>query len=265
VPADNPHRVGKALASSADAVILDLEDGVAPARKDEARELVRTILAEPRSDAPTLIVRINPGGTEFYAEDLAAVATGKPDAVMVPKAEPAAVADLPERIPPVVALIETAAGLVGARQIAADPRVERLALGSFDLALELRLEPRADGQELLFARSSLVLESALAGAPPPIDGVFIDFRDDEGLRKEALLVRSLGFGAKTCIHPAQLEIVNEAFSPSAEELSRAHEVVDAFERAAETGAGVTAHEGVMIDRPVVERARQLLARARHAG
>jgi citrate lyase subunit beta/citryl-CoA lyase len=127
-----------------------------------------------------------------------------------------------------------------------------------DLALELRTIPRADAQELLFARSSLVVDSAAAGLRPPIDRVWVDVRDASGLAEDCALARTLGFRGKACIHPGQVAVVADAFGPSDAEVARAHAIVAAYDEAVADGRGVVALDGEMIDVPVVERARELL-------
>jgi citrate lyase beta subunit len=179
--------------------------------------------------------------------------------LVLPKATPDAAAALGRDGPPVVAIVETALGLRHAYETARTERVAALVLGAVDLGLELGLEPRADGQEVLYARSRLVLESAAAGLRSPFDLVHVDIRDDEGLEAEARLARSLGFRGKACIHPGQVDIVNRVFSPTTEEVDRARRVVDAYERGLADGRGVVALDGEMIDLPVVERARRVLA------
>jgi citrate lyase subunit beta/citryl-CoA lyase len=161
--------------------------------------------------------------------------------------------------PPLIGIAETAEGLRLAYETASSPRTVALVLGAVDLGLELGLEPRPDGQEVLFARSKLVVDSIAAGIRNPFDLVHVDLRDDEGLEAECRLARSLGLRGKACIHPAQVEIVNRVFSPSDEEADRARRIVRAYEQGRAEGRGVVSLDGKMIDLPVVERARQVLA------
>lgn len=259
VPGSDERKLNRALTAGADAVVADLEDAVAPAEKGAARELVARMLAEPIRDCAR-IVRINGADTDLWEDDLAAIEPLGLDAVMLPKATPEAVAVVGPSGPPLVAIVETAAGLRLAFETASAPRVAALALGAADLGAELRLEPRADGQELLFARSSLVVDSAAAGIGSPLDVVHLDTRDDEGLEQEAALARSLGFGGKLCIHPAQVGIVNRVFGPDDEQLAWARAAVDAYEQGLAEGRGAVGLNGELIDAPVVERARAILAR-----
>jgi citrate lyase beta subunit len=259
-PGSDERKLSRALEAGADAVIADLEDAVLEAEKPRARELVASLLAAP---APCLrLVRVNGVGGRWFADDLAAVAELELDGIVLPKATPEAVAAAAEGGSPVVAIVETAAGLKGVHDVAGAPGVAALVLGAVDLGLALGLEPRPDGLELLFARSSVVLASAAAGLRGPVDQVWLDVRDDAGLERDCALGRSLGFRGKACIHPAQVPLVNEAFAPAESELRRAREVVAAYEQAAAAGRGAVALDGELIDLPVVERARQVLSDAK---
>jgi citrate lyase subunit beta/citryl-CoA lyase len=261
-PGSDERKLTGALDVGADAVIADLEDAVVPAEKARARALVAEVLAA--STGPSLrLVRVNGAGSPWLEEDLAMIAALDLDAVVLPKATPDALRAVHSGLP-VVAIVETAHGLHRAAEIANEASVQRLMLGAIDLALELALEARPDGLELLQARSTLVLASAVGGCRGPIDRVWADVRDESGLEADCRTGRSLGFRAKSCIHPAQVPVVNEVFSPSPDEIARARDVVDAYERAAAEGLGAVALEGEMIDLPVVERARQLLAEARRS-
>jgi citrate lyase beta subunit len=252
-PGSDERKLRSALSSAADAVVADLEDAVAPAQKKAARELVAQ-LRPP-------IVRINGAGTGWFADDLALVAAAAPDAIVLPKATPDAVAALGDDGPPVIAIVETADGVRTAYETAAAPRVAALLLGAVDLGAEVGLEPRPDGLEILYARSKVVLDSVAAGIRPPFDIVHLDVRDEAGLEEECRLARSLGFRGKACIHPAQLAVVNRVFAPSEAELAWAREVVEAYEHETAEGRGVFALNGAMVDLPVVERARRVLAEA----
>jgi citrate lyase beta subunit len=257
-PGNDERKLEKALAAGADAVVADLEDAVPATEKEAARTVARRVLGGAAT-ASLVAVRVNAAGTEHWGADLQAVADLELDALVLPKATPEAVGALGPDGPPVVAIVETALGVRHAYETARLPRVAALVLGAVDLGLELGLEPRADGQEVLYARSRLVLESAAAGLRSPFDLVHVDTRDDEGLEAEARLARSLGFRGKACIHPAQVAIVNRVFSPTGEERERARRVVEAYERALADGRGAVALDGEMIDLPVVERARRILA------
>ncbi|SEC85470.1 citrate lyase subunit beta / citryl-CoA lyase [Amycolatopsis tolypomycina] len=241
VPGDRPDRFGKGLTSGADVVILDLEDAVAPAGKGSARAAVREWLAGHRA-----MVRINAPGTPWFAADAELVAArGVP--VMVPKAEaPGVLAGFGE----VVALVETARGVEAAGELAAVPSVTRLAFGSVDLAAELGVAPE-DREPFAYARSRLVIASAAAGLPPPVDGVTTTLADDAQLASDVGYARRMGFGGKLCIHPRQLAAVQAGFAPTEAERDWARRVLAA-------GAGVSVVDGRMVDRPVLARARHIL-------
>lgn len=251
VPADRPERLAKALSSGTDAVIVDLEDAVAPSAKAAAREALRTWLAREEGQ---VVVRINAIDTPWYADDIALCRAPAVAAVMVPKAE--RVADLDGGGKPVLVLVETAAGIDAVRELARAPRVERLVFGSIDLQLDLGID--GDDLELLLFRSQLVLASRLAGLAPPVDGVSTAFDDAGQLQADARRARRLGFGGKLCIHPKQVDAVNIAFSPSPEEIAWAQRVLEA---AAKAGGAAVAVDGKMIDRPVILRAEALLRQA----
>ena len=256
-PGDDERKLTGALASEADGVVADLEDAVAPAEKDAARETVARI--RPR------IVRVNGVDTAWFADDLALVAELDLDAVVVPKATADAVAALGAHGPPVIAIVETAQGLRLAYETAASQRVAALVLGAVDLGAALGLEPRPDGLEILHARSKVVLDSAAAGIRPPFDIVHLDVADGAGLEEECRFARSLGFRGKVCIHPRQAPIVNRVFAPTEDDVAWARRVVEAYEEGIGEGKGVLALDGSMVDLPVVERARRVLAEAERSG
>ncbi|MBL0730678.1 CoA ester lyase [Piscinibacter sp. HJYY11] len=254
VPADRPERLPKALAAGAVQVIVDLEDAVAPHRKREARDALAAAL--DAACAP-VAVRINGADSPEFADDLALCRHPGVVAVVVPKAEdPALLAQVAAAAPQamLLPLIETARGIASTDALAGAPRVQRLVFGSIDLQLDLGLG--GGDEELLVFRMRLVLVSRLAGLAAPVDGVTTTLDDVETLREDALRARRLGFGAKLCIHPRQVPVVEAAFTPSAEERAWAQRVLAAAEAA--QGAAV-AVDGRMVDRPVIARARALLA------
>ncbi len=257
-PGHEERKLQKALAAGADAMVADLEDAVPAAQKGAAREIAVRVL-ESTATRSLVCVRVNAVGTAQWEDDLAVASRLELAALVLPKATPEAAAALGADGPPVVAIVETALGLRQAYETACQPRVAALVLGAIDLGAELGLEARADGQEVLYARSQLVVDSAAAGIRSPFDLVHVDIRDDAGLEAEASLARSLGFRGKACIHPAQVEIVNRVFSPTKEEQERARRVVAAYERALADGRGAVAVYGEMLDLPVVERAKRVLA------
>lgn len=267
VPATRADRIPKALASGADAVIVDLEDAVAPQDKDSARAALDVALANQHrasatapSAGPALWVRVNTGAP-WSDQDLALCARhAAVQAVVVPKAESAqqmqAAFEACGR-KPLVALIETAEGYARRDDVASHPAVKRLAFGSIDFQLDLGIS--GEGDALLVFRSGLVLASRLAGLPAPLDGVTVEVANPEVVAADAARARALGFGGKLCIHPQQVGPVNAAFSPSPAEIEWAQRVVAACEASA--GAAV-AVDGKMVDRPVLLRAQALLAQQR---
>jgi citrate lyase subunit beta/citryl-CoA lyase len=256
VPADRPERYAKALASGADAVVVDLEDAVAPAAKEGARAALADWLAHGAGQPIVrVIVRINAADTPWFADDLAVARSPRVAAVMLPKAERR---DDLARIAHecLLPLIETAAGVDALREVARAPRVQRLVFGSIDLQADLGIA--GDDQELLLFRSQLVLHSRLAGIAPPVDGVCTAIDDAAVLEAQTLRARRLGFGAKLCIHPRQVDAVNRGFTPSAEELAWARRVIAA---AGAAGGSAVAVDGRMVDKPVLLRARALMQQA----
>jgi citrate lyase beta subunit len=231
------------------------------AEKEAARGLTTRVLGESETRSARL-VRINAVDTDFWQDDLRAIEDLRLDAVVLPKATPDAVAALGADGPPIVAIVETAAAVRLAYEIAAAPRVAGLVVGAVDLGAELGLEPRRDGQEILYARSKVVVDSAAAGIRAPFDVVFVDVRDAAGLEAETGFARSLGFGGKACIHPDQVAIVNRVFTPRPDELEWARRVVGAYDEGRREGRGVVGLNGVMVDLPVVKRAQRLLSQAR---
>jgi citrate lyase beta subunit len=210
VPGHDADAYDAAYASEADAIVADLEDLVPAERKDEARHVAAAMFQRPRGDAARL-VRINAPETGQSDADLAAIAELELDAIVLPKATPEAIAGLGPTGPPLIAVIESAAGLRLAYEVAAAPRVAALALGAFDLAVDLRLERREDALELLYARSKLVVDSAAAGIRAPFDRVYPRVDDAAGLEADAIYARSLGFGGKNCTHASQPSVVNRVF------------------------------------------------------
>jgi citrate lyase subunit beta / citryl-CoA lyase len=284
VPGDSDKKLDKALLCGADALIVDLEDSVSAERKQEARATTLAFLRQfgQKPERPRLFVRVNGLATGLIDGDLEVVA-GRPDGIVLPKAEGGAAIvhlaaklavrealhDLPDGHVRILALTtETAKALFLAGTYAgASARLVGLTWGAEDLSAELGAEANRDGQgnfldPYRLARS-LCLAAAAAAEVQAIDTVYVDFRNQEGLRREADEARRDGFTAKMAIHPAQVDVINAVFTPSAEAIVRARAVVAAF--AAEPNAGVVGIDGVMYDRPHLVRARQLLARAKAAG
>jgi citrate lyase beta subunit len=261
-PASDLRRAQRALSSRAHAAILDLEDAVADAEKADARDIVQSLLSQASDSGklrPARLVRVNGAETPFFEGDLALLERIDVDAVVLPKASVAALELLPERFPPVYALVESAAGLREAFALASSSHVVGLMLGAVDLAVDLGLGRLADSAELLFVRSQLVRDSRAAGALAPIDGVWTQLDDPEGLMREAALARALGMRGKLCIHPGQLDAVHAAFAASEQERAWAQRVLDAYDTAVSRGEGAIALDGELVDLAVAERARRLLS------
>jgi len=251
VPANRPDRFEKAARSGAHRVIIDLEDAVAPEDKDAARADVAQW--EGRS---TAIVRVNGADSPWFAADMAMVARSGVTMLMLPKADPAALdiaAGYLGQGCRAIALIETVAGYAQLRTIGKIPVVSQLAFGNLDFGVDAGVTEL--GRELDPVRLQIVLESRLAGLPAPIEGVTTAWSDTDAFSAEVRRSKALGFGAKLCIHPAQVGPVNEAFLPTAEEVAWAQRVMDAT--AGRSGA--IALDGKMIDGPVIDRARVILA------
>lgn len=256
VPGDRAERFDKACAAGADAVILDLEDAVAPERKAVARESVMAWL----SAGERACVRVNGTDTEWFDDDCALLDQPGVLGVVLPKAERAAqLARVAARLRPgvrIVPIVETGLGLWNALELASAPGVERLAFGSVDFQLDCGI--LGDGEELLYARSRLVLASAIARIDAPVDGVTVAINDIDQLQADTRRARQLGFGAKLCIHPKQVVPVNEGFMPAEAEVAHARAIIASVDAAA--GAGAINLDGKLIDRPVIERARKVLER-----
>ncbi|MEP6874006.1 MAG: CoA ester lyase [Burkholderiales bacterium] len=253
VPGNRAERFDKALASAADAVIVDLEDAVPPDQKDAARRSVSAWL----SAAKRVVLRINAADTPWHRDDLAVCRQPGVVAVMVAKAERADVLASFDLGVPLLPLIESAAGFDQLRAMAAVPGVQRLAFGAIDFQLDMNM--RATFDELIYFRSQLVLASRLAGIAPPIDSPSVAIEDMGEVERDAQAARRLGFTAKLCIHPKQLEVVNRSFSPSEAELAWARQVIAIAES---SGGAAVALDGKMIDKPVILRAQAILADAR---
>jgi len=267
-PGDRPELMRKAPTTGADVVVFDLEDAVTPERKAEARDSVRGVLADLDAPDVEVCVRVSPAG-RGGAADLDVVLDGPgPDALVLPKAEDADdVRDLSDLARerdadlPVLALVETAAGILHAEAVAAADPTDALVFGAEDLAADIGATRTDEGTEVLHAREHVVLAASAAGVDA-IDTVYTDFEDTAGLREETAFARDLGYDGKLAIHPAQVDPINEAFTPDAETIEWAHRVLDAREVA---DRGVFAVEGEMIDAPLVARAERVRERARAAG
>ena len=274
-PGDQPELLRKAPSSGADVVVFDLEDAVAPGRKPEGREAVRTVLADPSFDPGCEVcVRVNPVGVAADA-DLDAVLDGDAgdavDALMLPKTADAddvrtldRLADEHDRSLPIFALVETAGGVLRAEEIAAADPTDALVFGAEDLAADVGATRTEAGTEVLYAREHAVLAASAADVDA-IDTVFTDFEDPDGLRDETAFAAELGYDGKMAIHPAQVDPINEAFTPDEDSIEWAKKVLAAKEEADAADAGVFRVEGEMVDAPLVAQAERVIERARAAG
>ena len=266
VPADSEKKIAKALASDADAIIFDLEDSVAPGRKADARAILQALPA--RSGGPQWWVRINPAGSEHHKDDLHLLGKSDMSGIVLPKAESGEdVLELAHRtgnVPIHAIVTETAASLFGLLSYR-DPGSPLAAMswGAEDLSAALGASSKYDASgELSFTYKlarSLCLAGAAAAGVQPVDGVFADFGDEDGLRAESQAAAREGFTGKLAIHPAQVAVINAAFTPSAEDVASAEQIVAAFE--AHPDAGVLSVGGKMVDRPHLVQARRVLERA----
>ncbi|MET0537187.1 MAG: CoA ester lyase [Xanthobacteraceae bacterium] len=285
VPADGGRKLDKAMASGADAVIVDLEDSISPEAKSAARRSAADFLKTAGTVAkrPRLLVRVNGLDTGLIDDDLDAVVASRPDAIMLPKAEGGAsviladaklavreaIAGLPDGQIGIVAIAtETAASLFAMGTYrSASARLLGLTWGAEDLSADLGGEANRDATGRFLDPYRLARALCLAGAAAAqvqaYDTVTVDFRNSDALRREAQEARRDGFIGKMAIHPAQVDIINDVFTPSAEALAKARAIVAAFE--AQPGKGTVAVEGVMHDRPHLVRAKRLLAQATQSG
>ncbi len=272
-PGNHARRVEKALTLDADAVILDLEDAVATAEKTATRDLIVTALQRPRRGQ--LYVRVNAVDTQFCYGDLVAVVRPGLDGVILPKVESAAGLatvdwllaqlerdrDLPAGDIDLIPIIETACGLdrVGAI-LAAGTRVRRVAFGAGDFTLDVNMIWSRAETELAHARATIVTASRAAGIEAPLDTVWVDLPDGEGLEASARTALGMGFQGKMCIHPDQIPIVNRVFTPSDAEIAFAERVAAAFTKAEAEGSAAIQLDGKFIDYPIVYRAQRVLQR-----
>jgi citrate lyase subunit beta/citryl-CoA lyase len=278
VPADGGSKLDKAFASGADGIIIDLEDSIAPERKEIARKAALDFLksARGKTDRPRLLVRVNGLDTGMIDADLDAVVPGAPDAILFPKAEGGAtvthvdakltareaVAGLPEGTIKILAqTVESAAGLFSAGTYRnCSPRLIGMTWGPEDLSAEIGAEANreADGRltEPYRIARAMCLFGATAARVPAIETIHVDFRNPDVLRKDTEIARRDGFAGRLAIHPAQVPVINEVFTPSAAQIEKARAIVAAF--AAKPGAGTVGIDGKMYDRPHLARAQALL-------
>ncbi len=278
MPGDSRPKIEKAISLKVDSICMDMEDGTAYNRKEKAREVIAEALQELDFGRSEKLVRINGIGTGLEADDLSMTLPHHPDGVVIPKTESLAdVAWVSEQIEAmelsqgwelnsirILAILESAKGIANLREIATHPRLDALIFGAEDYSASVGAKRTRGGQEVLYARSKVVLHAAVNDLQA-LDIVFVDFKDSVSLKIEALQGAQLGFTGKQIIHPNQLAPVQEAFSPTDAEINYAQRLLAAFDAAEAAGAGVIAFEGKMIDMPLVKSARNVIERAKAAG
>lgn len=261
VPATRPERFAKAAQSGADRVVIDLEDAVAESAKADARN---QLALAPLPQGVPLYVRINACDTAWFAEDLAAVAKLPVAGILLPKAETADhVARAAAVLAPgqhIVAIIETAVGLWNILEVARGPRIERLAFGALDFQVDTGITGEEGNElELAHARSTIVIATRVAGIARAIDAVSTTIDDAERINKDACRSRRFGFAGKLCIHPKQIAPTHLAFLPGPEEIAWAAGLLEALAARPANERGTFSYRGGMVDRPVIERAKHILA------
>jgi len=272
LPGNTPNIIVNGEILGADAVILDLEDAVAPAEKDSARILVRNAIKYMGFGKCEVIVRINAIDTAYWQKDLDAIIPVRPSLIMPPKTScaedvkqvDAYITHLEQKLGilqgsvGLIPLIETALGVENAYQIAsACPRVKAIFLGGEDLTADLRCKRTKEGHEIAYARSRMVVAARAAGVEV-YDTPFTDVNDDEGIYTDAQYAKSLGFTGKSAISPRHVKAINEVFSPSMKDIDYAYEVMEAIRIGKEQGKGAVSLRGKMIDAPIVARAQQTI-------
>jgi len=275
VPGDDRHKIEKALTLKVDCICLDMEDGVAPDRKQQARQSILAALHDLDFGPAEKLVRINPVGSGLEAGELAAVLPARPDGIVIPKVENAGqvawVSGLVESVElahgwplnsiRLIVDVETARGLLNLGEIAAQPRLDAIIFGAEDFAADIGATRTPEAWEVFHARSAIVIAAAAYGLQA-IDMVSIDFKDMDRLRSESLFGAQLGYTGKQIIHPNQVTPVQEAFSPDQAAIQHAQRIVDSFEASLIEGKGAYALDGdKMIDMPLVKAARSVLLRA----
>jgi citrate lyase beta subunit len=279
MPGDDRRKIEKATTLGVDCICMDMEDGTAINRKAEARAVIAQAMKELKFGKSERCIRINSIGSGFEKDDLAAALATKPDSIVVPKIETAEqvkwVSDRIESFELSSRLnlgsirlligVETAKGLVNLKEITeADKRLEAVIFGAEDYAASVGATRTQEATEVLYARSAVVAACA-ANDLQAIDMVYIDFKDLEGLRLEAEQGAGLGFSGKQVIHPNQVSVAQEAFTPSDQAIGYAKRVVESFESSQKEGKGAYALDGKMIDMPLLKNAQKVLDRARAAG
>lgn len=262
-----------------DCLVYDLEDSVSAGEKDAARLLVYHAVKEQRPKGKYILIRVNGLYSKELDEDLEAAVRAQPDAIRIPKVEYASEvkrvdekitaiekkAGLPEGGIKIWCNIESYLGVMNAQEIAsASPRVVAMALGAEDFTASMNAQRTKPGWEIFYARNAVLIACRAAGISAQ-DAVFSDLNDEEGLKRDLEMTRTLGFDGKTCVHPRQIDTVNACFTPTAKEIRNAQRVLEALEEAARNRTGICVLDGSMVDKPMELRARAVLAKAKAAG
>ena len=262
-----------------DCLVYDLEDSVSAGEKDAARLLVYHAVKEQSPKGKYILIRVNGLYSKELDEDLEAAVRAQPDAIRIPKVEYASEvkrvdekitaiekkAGLPEGGIKIWCNIESYLGVMNAQEIAsASPRVVAMALGAEDFTASMNAQRTKPGWEIFYARNAVLIACRAAGISAQ-DAVFSDLNDEEGLKRDLEMTRTLGFDGKTCVHPRQIDTVNACFTPTAKEIRNAQRVLEALEEAARNRTGVCVLDGSMVDKPMELRARAVLAKAKAAG
>lgn len=279
MPGDSTHKIEKAAQLEADSLVMDLEDAVAPSSKPQARITTRDALSGLDFGRRERLVRTNAWSTPFFKDDVRETIAGKPDGYVIPKvdsaeallaahafiAEAASAHAVGASAIKLLAIVETARGVLNVREIAqVGPPLQALIFGADDLAADIGAKRTRSSIEVLYARSAVVIAAAANGLQA-IDIVFFDLNDLTGLEEECAFGRQLGYTGKMVIHPRQLDVVNRAFAPTADEIVQAQRIVQAAQAQAASGVGAFALDGRMVDRPIIKQAERVLAQARAAG
>jgi citrate lyase beta subunit len=260
-PGTHAERLLKSLNSEADALIWDIEDAVHPDDKPAAREVIQEVLEKMEgTPAKPIFIRINQIGTPWFEDDARLAGHPHVRGIVLPKTEKAADVEqalkLMGRNGELIALIETAVGIRDLQDILESPYITGVALGAVDLAVDLNLELTDSGAELLYAKSRIVTLARAAGVQGIFDSVFPDFQNSESLRTRACMTKTTGFNGQMCIHPVQIPIIHEVYTPNPLDVDWAKRVINALKNEAK-GLGVFTVDGKMVDRPVIERAKQI--------
>ena len=278
MPGDNWKMIIKSVTLGVDSICMDMEDGTAINKKAEARATIAKALQELDFGASEKLARINSVGSGWEKDDIEAVLPHHPDGIVIPKVESFEQVEWASKIIEDAELkngwkvnsiriligVETAKGILNLKEIAAHPRLDAIIFGGEDFAASIGAVRTTDAVELLYARQAVIVACA-AYDLQPIDIVTIDYKDLEALKVESEFGARLGFSGKQVIHPNQVPVVQEAFTPSAEAITYARRIVETFEASQKEGKGAYSLDGKMIDMPLLKNAQKVLARAKAAG